>query len=84
MGNGVSICNIQLKKTVVFVTHSITEAVFLGDQVVVMGPRPGQIVTSLSINLSRPRRLGVRETSLFAEYVHQIRQIFRDMGFLQD
>lgn len=74
----------QDKKTVVFVTHSITEAVFLGDQVVVMGPRPGQIITSLPINLSRPRRLGVRETSLFAEYIHQIRQIFRDMGFLQD
>ncbi len=74
----------QDKKTVFFVTHSITEAVFLGDRIAVMGPRPGRIVTTLSIDLSRPRRLGVRETSLFAKYVHQIRQIFRDMGFLRD
>ena len=72
------------KKTVVFVTHSITEAVFLGDRVAVMGPRPGNIVKVLSIDLPRPRRLDVRATGSFAEYIQQIRQLFREMGFLQE
>jgi NitT/TauT family transport system ATP-binding protein len=69
---------------VAFVTHSIAEAVFLGDRVAVMGPRPGQIVETVSMDLPRPRRIAVRETARFVEYVHRIRQVFRDMGFLQD
>ena len=50
------------RKTVIFVTHSIREAVFLSDRVVVMGQRPATIVQELDVKLARPRRLEIEET----------------------
>src|SRR5437660_10127421 len=48
------------RKTVIFVTHSIPEAIQLSDRVVVMGPRPGYIETIIDIDLPRPRSVDVR------------------------
>jgi NitT/TauT family transport system ATP-binding protein len=71
-------------KTVVFVTHSITEAIFLGDRVVVMTPRPGRIADVIEIALPRPRRLAVRASPKFVEYASHIRTLFEGMGLLKE
>jgi NitT/TauT family transport system ATP-binding protein len=71
-------------KTVMFVTHSINEAIFLGDRVVVMTPRPGRIAEVIDIDLPRPRRLALRGTPAFAEYAGRIRKLFEGMGLLKD
>jgi NitT/TauT family transport system ATP-binding protein len=72
------------KRTILFVTHSIGEAVFLSDRVVVMSPRPGRIAMTLTIDLPRPRRMAVRERPEFAHYCAQIRELFGEMGLLKD
>ena len=72
------------KKTILFVTHSIAEAVFLSDRVVVMSPRPGRIALTLTIDLPRPRRMAMRELPAFAHYCAQIRELFGEMGLLKD
>lgn len=60
------------RKTVVFVTHQIDEAVYLSDRVVVMAARPGRIVADITIELPRPRVLAVKRTPEFAAYEEQI------------
>jgi NitT/TauT family transport system ATP-binding protein len=75
---------LQSRKTVLFITHSITEAVFLADRVVVMSARPGKIERILKIEIPRPRRLAVRETSEFGQYVKEIRAIFSSLGILRE
>jgi NitT/TauT family transport system ATP-binding protein len=75
------ICS-ETKKTVVFITHSINEAVFLGDRVVVMSSRPGKVVADLSIEVPHPRSLSFRETPEFSGHVRQVRQIFEAEGVL--
>ncbi len=61
-------------KTVLLVTHSITEAVLLSDKVVVMTPRPGRVARVMSIELPRPRTLEMRFDARFAGYAEDIRQ----------
>jgi NitT/TauT family transport system ATP-binding protein len=70
------------KKTVVFITHSIDEAVLLADRVVVMSPRPGRIELTLDIVLPRPRGLDARHAREFVEATDRITRIFLDRGVL--
>ena len=70
------------RKTVVFVTHSIEEAVFLSDRVIVMTPRPGHISEIVDIDLPRPRRLEMTNSELFGRYVGAIRKHFNSQSML--
>ncbi len=71
----------EKRKTALFITHSIPEAVLLADRVVVMSPRPGRIVEIIDIDLPRPRRLD-RLPPAFNEYAGRIRDIFKSKGVL--
>jgi NitT/TauT family transport system ATP-binding protein len=73
----------ETKKTVLFITHSISEAVFLSDRVAVMKKMPGEIVEVIDIELPRPRTLAMRETAEFGAFMRRIRVIFEDLGFLK-
>jgi NitT/TauT family transport system ATP-binding protein len=75
---------LQHRKTMLFITHSIWEAVFLSDRVVVMSPRPGRIATIISVDLPRPRPMSVRESPEFGRYSAQIREQFQAFGLLTE
>ncbi|MDP3527205.1 MAG: ABC transporter ATP-binding protein [Hoeflea sp.] len=64
----------KTKKTVVFVTHSIPEAVFLSTRIVVMSPRPGRIHEIIDCDLGPDRQLDIRETPEFLKIAHQVRE----------
>jgi len=70
----------KLGSTVVFVTHSISEAVFLSTRVVVMSPRPGRIAGMVPIDLTFPRTVETREDPRFFELVTQVRELLRKRG----
>jgi len=67
----------QTRKTVVFVTHSIPEAVFLSTRIVVMSPRPGQIHEIIDCDLGEDRPLEIRESTKFLEIAHRVREGLR-------
>jgi NitT/TauT family transport system ATP-binding protein len=66
------------QKTVVFVTHSIPEAVFLSTKIVVMSPRPGKIHDIIECNFPRDRTLDIRETPEFLDVANRVRQGLRE------
>jgi NitT/TauT family transport system ATP-binding protein len=66
------------ERTVVFVTHSVTEAVLLSDRVIVMTPRPGKVATTVAIDLPRPRSEDLELEPEFLEYVRELRSRLRD------
>jgi len=74
---------LEKQKTVLFITHSIPEAVFLADRVLVMTARPGQLMDDLRIQIPRPRSLDVMNTALFGERVRHIRARFNLKGGLE-
>ena len=67
----------KTNKTVVFVTHSIPEAVFLSTRIVVMTPRPGKVYDVIESTLPRGRNLDIRETPEFLKIAHRVRQGLR-------
>jgi len=66
--------------TTLLITHSIVEAIFIADRVLVMSPRPGVVLEEIQVPFERPRKLGIRETPEFAEIAKRIRQIFEEAG----
>ena len=72
----------EAKKTVVFITHSIPEAVFLADRVIVMSARPGRITEIVKVDLPRPRDLDMMASDDFGVYTRKIRHLFDAKGWL--
>jgi NitT/TauT family transport system ATP-binding protein len=68
----------RTETTVIFVTHSIAEAVFLSSRVVVMSARPGRITSVLDVDLPLPRTYDTREETRYFEFVNEVRDTLRD------
>jgi len=68
------------KKTVIMVTHSISEAVYLADRVLVLSQRPGQLRLDLEVDLPRPREDSVRYTAEFGRLADQVRAAIGDLS----
>ncbi|MBX6328946.1 MAG: ABC transporter ATP-binding protein [Pseudolabrys sp.] len=69
-------------KTVLFITHSISEAIFLSDRVIVMSQRPGRVVEDIRISFDEERKLDIRSIPRFVEYEKRIYHTFRKLGVL--
>jgi NitT/TauT family transport system ATP-binding protein len=65
------------RPSVLFITHSIAEAVFLSDRVLVMSGRPGRVIMDRTIDLPRPRTLDTLASPQFAELSNELRNLFR-------
>jgi NitT/TauT family transport system ATP-binding protein len=70
----------QTRKTIVLVTHSINEAVFLADRIVLLSPRPGRIDTVVKLDFERPRLLDVQSTEKFQTIAKDLRHRLAEMA----
>jgi len=73
----------ETRRTIFLITHSITEAVFLGDRVAVMTPRPGKLAEHIDVDLPRPRSLDIMTSPRFGEMVTRIRGLLQTQGDLE-
>ncbi len=71
---------LESRKTVLFITHGISEAVFLSDRVAVMSAKPGRILDIIAVDLPRPRPLSIRDSVEFIKITGQIRQVLQRAG----
>jgi NitT/TauT family transport system ATP-binding protein len=67
-------------KSVLFVTHSIAEAVYLSDHIVVMSPRPGRVLRVIEVDLPRPRTAIMIDARRFAEISTELRRLLHETG----
>ncbi|MGI6850685.1 ABC transporter ATP-binding protein [Mesorhizobium sp. 1B3] len=74
---------LESRKTVMFITHSISEAVFLSDRIVVMSKRPGRVATMIDVDLPRPRDYSMVGDPAFVEATTSIRQCFDAVGMTE-
>ena len=74
----------ETRKSVLFVTHDIGEAIFLADRVLVMTPRPGRVEEIVGVDLPRPRTVETRESPRFLALVAHVRSLFVQAGILQE
>jgi NitT/TauT family transport system ATP-binding protein len=58
----------EARKTILFITHQINEAIYLADRVIVFGARPGRVKETIKIDIPRPRKLAVKRDPKFLEY----------------
>ncbi|WP_245634341.1 ABC transporter ATP-binding protein [Janibacter corallicola] len=75
---------LKSRRTVLFITHSIEEAVFLADRVIVLSPRPATIAADIRVDMSRPRHVSDRGAAEFTAYVNEIREEFGKLGIFSD
>lgn len=69
--------------SILFITHSIPEAVYLSDRIAVMGPRPGRVIETVEVDLPRPRGLDTMANPRFIELTNHLRGLFRSMDTLK-
>lgn len=74
---------LEKQKTVLFITHSVEEAIGLSDRVIVMSPGPGKIVAEIKVDLSRPRPVELGQVKAFVEYADEIYEMFKQLGVLR-
>jgi NitT/TauT family transport system ATP-binding protein len=73
---------LRRRPTVLFITHSVEEAVGLSDRVLVMGPSPGEVVDEIHVDLPRPRPIVLGDVPEFSGYVDRIHRQFERLGVL--